>query len=120
MSVNKQEVEKRIAEAKAALLTDLKLPGDESDVREYIEHHLAEVEESYWAQQFGEARPPVELVVGKLTIHPFWMEEALEGDADLNRVDFTLPPNRGDEVTNYLLCVEFSADGSLFGICMES
>ena len=55
-----------------------------------------------------------------MVIHPFWYEEALGGEADLDRVDFTLPDNEDDAVTNYLLCVEYSEEGQLEGISMES
>ena len=116
MSADKQTIDKRVAEANAALIEDLKLPGDESDVREYIEHHLEEVESEYWTKQFGESKPAIDMVASRLVVKPFWMEEALEGEADLDRVDFTLP---GD-ITDYVLCVEYAEDGKSYEITMES
>ena len=120
MNMAKGETEKRMVEAKVALVNNLALPNDESSVRSYIEHHLVEVDDEYWVTVFGESKPSISVVASKMVIHPFWYEEALDGEADLDRVDFTLPDNEDDAVTNYLLCVEYSEEGQLEGISMES
>ena len=116
MSEIQSTVEKRVAEAHAALLSELKNAGDDSEVTEYIEHHLDELEEGYWSEVCGASNPSVSEVAAKLTVQPFWLEEALQGEADLDRVDFTLPR----DVTDYVLCVEYSEDGDFQDIRTES
>lgn len=116
MSDIQSTVEKRVAEAHVALLSDLKSAGDDNEVKEYIEHHLDELEKGYWSEVCGSSNPSVCEVAIKLTVQPFWLEEALQGESDLDRVDFTLPR----DVTDYVLCVEYSEDGEFQNISMQS
>ncbi len=82
----------------------------EDSINLFVEHHLAELTESYWQQHLQSDTPEPLAVVNLLGLSSSW------GDRDIEYFDFTLP----DEVTDYVVSVHFDDTGSIDGISMES
>jgi hypothetical protein len=82
----------------------------EDSIGLFIEHHIAELPEAYWAEHLGTSTPDPASVLGLLQFRSSWGEEELE------YFDFTLP---GD-VTNYVVSVHFDSSGLIEEISMES
>jgi hypothetical protein len=82
----------------------------EDSINLFVEHHLAELPESYWQQHLQSDAPKPSAVVNLLALSSSW------GDDDIEYFDFTLP----GEVTNYVVSVHFNGTGSIDGISMES
>lgn len=106
-----QAARKRIAEA-----ADGTEDGDA--VTMFVEHHLSEIEPTYWIQHFGQPKPPRDTVIKGLVLRGHWSDDEEEGiDEDgLDVLDFTLP----GEVTQYQLAVYFMRDGTVNYLTMES
>lgn len=82
----------------------------EDSVNLFVEHHLAELPQSYWQQHLGSGAAEPASIIGLLQLRSSWGEE------DIEYFDFTLP----DEVTDYVISVHFDSAGSIDGISMES
>lgn len=82
----------------------------EDSVNLFVEHHLAELPQSYWQQRLGSGTPEPGAVVGLLQLRSSW------GKGDMEHFDFTLP----DAVTDYVISVHFDSAGAVDGISMES
>ena len=82
----------------------------ENSINLFVEHHLAELPQSYWQQHLGTDTPEPSAVIGLLRFSSSW------GDDEIEYFDFTLP----DEVTDYVVSVHFDSAGSIDGISMES
>lgn len=76
----------------------------------FIEHHLAELPESYWQEHLGTGTPDPSSVITLLELRSSW------GEGEVEYFDFTLP----GEVTDYVVSVQFDESGSIDGISMES
>ncbi|MGV3530775.1 MAG: hypothetical protein ACO1QR_00285 [Chthoniobacteraceae bacterium] len=86
--------------------------GDEYGATLFVSHHLKELEESYWEQRVQKSSPEPADVLDLLIRSPYWNAE----EDGIDQIDFTLP----DDVTNYVLCVEFDPAGKVEQIVMES
>jgi len=79
----------------------------ENSINLFVEHHLAELPQSYWQQHLGTDTPEPSAVIGLLRFSSSW------GDDEIEYFDFTLP----DEVTDYVVSVHFDSAGSNWRIC---
>lgn len=107
------EILRRTLTALNAIKSAYGQPGHEEDVTLFVEHHLDELNESYWQQHFGNSRPNPERVLDLLELQSHWGDEDDEG---IDTFDFTLP----GEVTDYVISVRFDESGAIEGIDMES
>jgi hypothetical protein len=82
----------------------------EDSVNLFVEHHLAELPQSYWVQHLGSESPEASAVINLLELNSSW------GDGEIENFDFTLP---GD-VTDYMVSVHFDESGNIDEISMES
>ena len=99
--------------ARETMRTALESQQAEDSVELFIQHHLQEIEASYWQKHFGTATPTAMQVLESPVLVQQWDEEDLEIH---ELYDFTLP----EDVTNYLICVSFDSQGHVLGISMES
>lgn len=97
---------------KASLQADAK---SFDDVTMFVEHHLAELDRSYWIEQLETASPTPEKVLHLLELKSTW-HQFVEEDEQPDTFDFTLP---GD-VTQYIICVLFNEKGTVEKIDMQS
>ena len=94
----------------------------EYDVTIFITHHLEEIEPAYWLKHTGKEKPSPQEVLELLVLHHHWTpwdgdDPDSEDDEDgLQILDFTLP----EGATQYVVCVEFSEQGEVDDIRMES
>ena len=84
---------------------------EDAAVREFIVHHLEEIEGTYWKQHLGDESPAPSRVLDILLLRDHW-----GGDDELETFDFTLP----DEATQYVISVRFGESGEIEEISMES
>ena len=82
----------------------------EDSVNLFVEHHLAELPQSYWVQHLGSESPQASAVINLLELSSSW------GDGEIENFDFTLPC----EVTDYMVSVHFDESGDIDEISMES
>lgn len=108
-------IQRMETKGRAAILQQFKNPIEHNPVLLYLEHHLDEIEPEYWLNHIGHENPTTIQVLQLLVLNPY-MEWEIEEDEESYLIDFTLP----DEVTQYVLCVEFDRDENLLGISMES
>jgi hypothetical protein len=104
------EVEKRARLALDAIRNAFGTQAGEAGVDLFVEHHLAEIPESYWREHTGSVKPGPDAVLGLLVLESSW------GEGDIENFDFSLP---GD-VTQYVVCVRFGDTGEIEEISMES
>lgn len=98
---------------KAALKAIKKAFGTEDGAESvdlFVQHHMAELPETYWKEHLGTSTPDPAAVLGLLCHRSSWDDE------DGESYDFTLP----DEVTQYVLSVHFGRKGKIEGLAMES
>lgn len=113
MSESIEDLESRHSAALAAIRKIHGSPEDEHGATLFISHHIEELSEDYWTKHCGVATPSAAQVLDILVLRPSMDEE---DDEPSDMLDFTLP----DEVTDYVICVEFDEDGHVAGITMES
>ncbi len=82
----------------------------EDSVNLFVEHHLAELPQSYWVQYLGSESPEASAVINLLELNSSW------GDGEIENFDFTLPA----DVTDYMVSVHFDESGNIDEISMES
>jgi hypothetical protein len=104
------EIDKRKGLALSAIKRAFEMNDDEAGVVLFVEHHLAELPQSYWQQHLGTDSPKPSAVVSLLKLRSSWGEE------DIEYFDFTLPGG----VTDYVVSVHFDSSGEIDGINMES
>lgn len=104
------EIGKRKALALAAIKKAFGREEGEENINLFVEHHLEELSQDYWAQHLGTPTPEPLEVLGLLEFQSSW------GEGDVEYFDFTLP----DEVTNYVVSVHFDGAGNIDDISMES
>jgi len=114
MPLNPSEVAKLEAAARAHISAIYDTPGDEYGVTLFVSHHLNEIEASYWLGHAGTLEPEPHQILDLLQLKPLEEEEDEEEEAII--LDFTLP----DDVTNYLICVEFDEARNIVRVEMES
>jgi len=100
----------REAQAIAAIKQSNKTNFGEDSVNLYIQHHLNELPDSYWAKHLGTHTPSASMIVTLLKLKSSW------GDGDIEYFDFDLP----DNITDYVLSVHFDDSGKVDSILMES
>jgi len=104
------DIENRRQLALEAIRQAFGTESGEDSVGLFIEHHMAEIPEAYWANHLGTNNPDPASVLGLLQFRSSW------GGDDLEYFDFTLP----GEVTNYVVSVHFDSSGRIEDISMES
>ena len=113
MTADQTEVARRKDIALSAIRAALASEEDGEAVRLFVDHHLEEIEATYWSAQLATDKPQPERVLGLLVLKSHWSED---NDNGLDTFDFTLP----DDTTDYVLSVSFDDDGQVIGIEMES
>ena len=108
VSKKSNEIERRTAAARAAIQSAV---GDKLSVGFFIFHHLNELGATYWKEKTGKSKPTPRQVVDLLVLRSHW-----GGDAEMDRLDFTLPSG----VTDYVISVRFDEAGKVEGLEMES
>ena len=79
----------------------------------FVSHHLEELQEADWVGALKLTKPTPEQVLNALILVDEWSSE----DNGVNDTfDFSLP----NDITNFLISVRFSEDGSITDISMES
>lgn len=106
-------VEGREQLARIAMRAALENQQAEDSVELFIQHHLEEIEPSYWKKYCGTSTPTLVQVLSLLVLDHQWDDGDVES---YDMLDFTLP----DEITNYVICVSFNENGQVFDISMES
>jgi len=99
--------------ARVAMRAALENQQAEDGVELFIQHHLEEIEPDYWKKYFGSAVPTPLQVLDLLVLAAPWENDEIDSREML---DFTLP----DEITQYVICVSFDAEGQVIDISMES
>ncbi|MBH2000997.1 MAG: DUF2004 domain-containing protein [Moraxellaceae bacterium] len=106
-------IEEREQLARIAMYKALENQQAEDSVELFIQHHLEEIEPSYWKKHCGISTPTLLQVLALLVLDYQWDDGGLES---YDMLDFTLP----DEITNYVICVSFNEKGQVIDISMES
>lgn len=78
----------------------------------FAEHHIEELDRSYWLKHLGTGEPKPVHVLSILELRSHWGEDEYE----IGVFDFSLP----DGVTDDVLCVRFDESGVVKEISMES
>lgn len=79
----------------------------------FVSHHLEELKENDWIDAIKLTKPNPEQVLNALILVDEWSSK----DNGVNDTfDFSLP----NEITNFLISVRFSEDGSITDVSMES
>jgi hypothetical protein len=111
MPANPDEIKKREAAARGAIKKAFGTDDDEFGATLFVSHHLEELPPGYWKKHLSTETAEPRRVLELLTLHKHW-----GGDNEIDTFDFTLPEN----VTNYVISVEFDEDGEVSEITMES
>jgi len=88
-------------------------PEDEFGPSLFVSHHIEEIEDAYWINNYGTKAPPAEKILDSLVLVGSWSSN---DDDKIDTFDFSLPGN----VTNYLISVRFDETGDIDEISMES
>lgn len=99
--------------ARVAMRAALENQQAEDSVELFIQHHLEEIEPAYWEKYSGSAVPKPLQVLDLLVLADQWESDEID---HREMLDFTLP----DEITQYVICVCFDAQGQVIDISMES
>ena len=117
MPGNSREISRRERAARAHIDAVYGTPEDEFGVTLFVSHHLSELDASYWMKHTGTSTPVAQEILRLLEVCFDAEEEELEEEEEpLDTLDFTLP----DNVTNYVICVEFDDSGNVARVAMES
>ena len=108
VKVEAKNVNRRDAQALAAIKAAYGTEDGEDGVDAFVEHHVDELPTSYWQEQLGAAKPSPQQVLGLLVLREAWDDDCV--------YDFTLP----GEVTDYVISVRFDEAGEVEEISMES
>ncbi len=109
-SSKRKELSRREVAAREAIAAIHGTAGDELGVTLFVSHHLDEVDSAYWRKHTGSDKPEPQQVLDMLELRTDPEEESME------TLDFSLPEN----VTDYVVCVEFEESGDIVRIAMES
>ncbi len=101
-------IEAREKAAIKAIKSAYGTPEQEDGVTLFAEHHIEELEPEYWVKHLGIKNPDPKKVLDLLVLREHWDEDRV--------FDFTLPEN----VTDYVISVEFDDNGEIEDITMES
>ena len=97
-----------ITQALDAIKASYKTDKGEYGADLFISHHLEELSDADWLLAIGTMKPTPQQILNSLTLS--------EPSEDGVMYDFTLP----NDVTDYILCVNFGEDGTIENISMES
>lgn len=111
-----EEIRKREVVARDAIRKAFGTPEDEDGATLFVLHHLEELDSSYWVKYLGTSTPKSEDVLNILEFKKLREDENEIEENDLEILDFTLP----DNVTDYVISVQFNEDGEVDSIAMES
>ena len=100
--------ENNITQALDAIKASYKTDKGEYGADLFISHHLEELSDADWLLALGTIKPTPQQILNSLTLS--------EPSEDGLMYDFTLP----NDVTDYILCVNFGEDGTIEDISMES
>jgi hypothetical protein len=106
-------IERREQLARTAMREALENQQAEDSVELFIQHHLEEIESTYWQKHFGTPLPTLLQVLEFLILDHGWEGSDFES---YEMLDFTLP----EEITNYVICVSFDEREQVIDISMES
>lgn len=104
------EIEKRRSLALDSIKQAFGTESGEDSVGLFIEHHIAELPESYWLEHLNTTAPDPEAVLGLIVFRSSW------GKKDIEYFDFTLP----GQVTDYVVSAHFNSTGEVDELSMES
>ena len=107
----KNEESARIERCRQAIRDVFGTPDDEVGATLFVNHHLDELDASYWSANLGETAPTSAAVIDALVPSPLRYEEGSAGYS----VDFSLP----GKVTNYMVSVRVDAHDTA-EVTMES
>ncbi len=113
MTETPDEIERRCNAAIEAICRAHGTPDDEHGATLFVSHHLDEIGDDFWLKHCGVSRPPATQVLDILVLQSHRGEDDDDG---IDTFDFTLP----DDVTNYVISVEFDENGDVSGVSMES
>ena len=85
----------------------------EDSVELFIQHHLEEVDATYWQKHFGTNKPKTEQELNYLVLNKQGEGDELE---NYDVLDFTLP----EDITDYVISISFNHQGQVVDISMES
>ena len=101
-------IEARKKVAITAIKSAFGTPEQEYGVTMFAEHHIEELEPEYWMKHLGVKNPGPKEVLDLLVLREHWDEDRV--------FDFTLP----EDVTDYVISVQFDDNGEVEDITMES
>ena len=110
--MSKNEIDKRQKLALSAIKQVFGTNEGEDGVNLFIEHHLDEVEKSYWKKHLNTESPEPKNILDILILDSHWGDD----EEKMENFDFTLP----EDETNYMICVSFNEEGQISDITMES
>ncbi len=109
-SSDDKELSRREVAAREAIAAIHGTAGDEFGVTLFVSHHLDEVDAAYWRKHTYSDKPEPRQVLDMLELRTDPAEQSMD------MLDFTLPEN----VTDYVVCVEFDKSGNIVRVAMES
>jgi hypothetical protein len=118
MNIKQTEIERRKSLAIDAIHAAYDPDDEDAPVTSYIQHHIEELDESYWMRHLTVAVPSPSQFLDLLVLRGHWGIDGNDeiDDAGIETFDFTLT---GD-VTDYVLSVSFNEQGEVTEIEMES
>ena len=118
MAASTAEIERRRDAALAAIRRIFGTDDDKDGPTLFVSHHLNEIGDDFWLKHCGVARPKPTQVLDILVLQSHWASAPDDeiDDEGIDTFDFTLP----DDVTNYVISVNFTENGDISGVTMES
>ena len=118
MTANADEIGRRRNVAMDAIRRVHGTRSDEHGATLFVSHHLNELGDEYWLKHCGVSRPTATQILDVLVFKKHWGCDDNDeiDDQSIDTFDFTLP----DDVTNYVICVEFDDNGDVDDVSMES
>ena len=107
------EVIRREKVAIEAIRSTFGTEDGEYGVNLFVSHCLDELESEYWQKHLGTKTPDPARILDILKLRKHWGGDDGNG---LENYDFTLP----DDITNYVICVNFNDESEVDDISMES
>ena len=110
--MSENEINKRQQLALSTIKQMFGTEEGEDGVNLFVEHHLEEIDKSYWKKHLNTESPDPKSVLDILILDSHWGDD----EEEIENFDFTLP----DDETNYMICVSFNEEGQISDITMES
>lgn len=106
------EIQRREKAALEAIRKSFGTEDGEFGATMFADHHVEELDGSYWLKHLGTEAPLPARVLDILVLSSHWGDD----EHEMEVFDFSLP----DEVTDYVLSVRFDESGAIEEISMES